>query len=226
MVDEINKSHVRPIMHQIMARLEKYGLDRILERIEDGETLKSIAQDPEIQCGRSTLSRWLYGYYKSRGETKEQAEARKIAYFHARARQAMADVEDAKDIADKETDWHMAGVVRERVKIRTWTAERWNRQIFGNQPQTVQIHIGQLHLNALRHREVPDGGLEYAVEAGEVETDDLPQYLEVDARGLPAETGGSDLSGGSPEEESERAQDPESPKETAPQNGAGSDGVA
>jgi len=77
----------------------------------------------------------------------------------ARARGSAALVESTHVIADEVvTSSEDAARARNRIGTRQWAAERFDRGTFGQQrgPMVaVQINMGQLHIDAMRKRNVP-----------------------------------------------------------------------
>ncbi len=122
--------------------MEAGGLEMICERIANGETMVKIAAD--FGENRDLLGNWLY----STPEGREMAT-------RARARSANALAEQALTIADKGTTEN-APKTRLQVETRRWLASKYDAAVYGDtRGPTVQINIGQLHIDALRqHRTI------------------------------------------------------------------------
>lgn len=127
-----------PIKRQLIARIDQIGgPEAIIERVASGETLTSIAA--ELGVSREALSGWM-----------NRDEERTIALRSARARAAEALVDQTLQIADAASPQE-AQVARLRIDTRQWIASRWNRAEYGQDKAAVEINIGSLHLDALRH---------------------------------------------------------------------------
>ena len=128
-----------PLKRQMIARVaDAGGVEVIAERVASGETLAAIAD--ELGCRRENLVRWLYS-----------DEDRATLIREARARAADALVEQTIAIADTASPAE-AQLARLRIDTRQWIASRWNRAEYGqDKTPAVQINLGSLHLDALRH---------------------------------------------------------------------------
>jgi hypothetical protein len=128
-----------PIETQMWANINKMGgVDRIVERVAEGDSLKKIAD--EIGISRSFLS-WKVNAIP--GVKERLVEARK----------ARADKwgEEAIEIADSvEADPNQINKARLRIDSRKWLAGVDDPDRFGQKQQNVNISIGGLHLDALR----------------------------------------------------------------------------
>lgn len=128
-----------PIETQMWATINKMGgVDRIVERVAEGDSLKLIAE--EIGISRSFLS-WKVNAIP--GVKERLVEARK----------ARADKwgEEAIEIADNvEADPNQINKARLRIDSRKWLAGVDDPDRFGTKQQQVNISIGGLHLDALR----------------------------------------------------------------------------
>lgn len=132
----------RPKLRAFRLRMDEIdasgGMEWFMERIADGRTMQSIAD--ELECSRGMLYLWLKCDPKRHEEFRE---ARQLsAYAHA---------ENALIMADEADNPLHSPLVRERCQHRRWMAEKANPVDFGKQngPQ-VQINIGELHLDALK----------------------------------------------------------------------------
>lgn len=129
-----------PLKRAMLAGISKLGgLNPILDRVANGETIRSIAVD--VGCSRSMLTEWLHN----------DAERRAL-YLRARATSADALAESALDIADASSE---TGTSKARLQVETrqWLAGVYDREQYGQQKPGVTVNIGQLHLDALRQRQ-------------------------------------------------------------------------
>ena len=110
-----------------ISRFEVYGLDRILERIANGETLRQLAETPELATSRPMINNWLLGAFGNEDPNSPDGQRirreRRAAYQLAKQASADVLVEDAGEILDAETDPRAAALV---------------------------INVANLHLDALR----------------------------------------------------------------------------
>lgn len=112
------------------------GIDWVCEWIEEGKTVTKMAD----HLGVSVTM--IYRYLKLNPEYKKR-------FAESRRDSAHTLVDQARDLTDDSEPAEMHKV-REQVKMRLWSAERYNREAFGQQKEsTVQVNIGQLHLNAM-----------------------------------------------------------------------------
>ncbi|MEY4863766.1 MAG: hypothetical protein RLZ51_1861 [Pseudomonadota bacterium] len=128
-----------PIETQMWAKIEKMGgIDRIIERVAEGESLKLIAE--EMGVSRSFLS-WKVN--KVPGVKERLVQARK----------SRADkwAEEAIEIADNvDPDPNQINKARLRIDSRKWLAGVDDPDRFGTKQTQVNISLGGLHLDALR----------------------------------------------------------------------------
>ena len=130
----------RPKLTAVYIKLDDYGDERLFSDLMTGLLLKDLCAALEISP--QTFHMWL------RREPKRHAIYREM-------RKALADglVEESLELIDGATNSSIS-VIRERVKVRQWLAERWNRDDYGQQQAgtVVQIGIqaGELHLTALK----------------------------------------------------------------------------
>lgn len=174
-----------PISRAAFARFEAYGLDNILERVADGETLRSLAADPQLATSRPMLNNWLLGAMGNEDPATEEGKRirreRRAAYELAKRSSADVLVEDAGEILDAESDPKAAALVKAKSDFRLWLAARRNRDSYGQQQNpALVINVGSLHLDALRkvmaaapalpapRAELPPGDAEHVIE-GEVD---------------------------------------------------------
>ena len=128
-----------PIEAQMWANIEKMGgVDRIIERVAEGDSLKAIAE--ELGISRSFLS-WKVNAIPGVKERLVQA------------RKSRADMwaEEAISIADGvDPDPNQINKARLRIDSRKWLAGVDDPDRFGTKQAQVNISIGGLHLDALR----------------------------------------------------------------------------
>lgn len=171
----------QPITAEYCKRLEAYGLERILDRIIDGEFMHTIAADPAIRVSRPFLSRWLNGtlpgsknpkvadavaerrelYDQARALhdqaleiEKQKAAERKRQYAEALELSADAIVEDGARHLEEETDPRMSQLRAAQAAFRLKLAQTRNRQKYGEPKTKVEVNIAVQHLDALRRRQV------------------------------------------------------------------------
>jgi hypothetical protein len=165
----------QPITRAAVARLEAYGLQRILDRIIDGDLLREIAADKRVNVSRPMLSRWLNGDVgdeKHPPEERDRLRAeRRALYRKARALSSETLAEDGLAALDRETDPRAAQLVRGRAEFRLKLASVYDRARFGEDKGTrVNVTVqtlGEQHLEALRRRRVEAKVAEPALPSGE-----------------------------------------------------------
>lgn len=131
------------------AKLDAYGQERIFEELMMGTTIKDL-------CDLFEASAAMFHYWIRQDPDRQRV--------YREMRLAMADglVDEALEIADNSTPQTL-GQDRERIRIRTWLAERWNRQEYGAPsaaPAGLTLNVGELHLTALKQgplNELPPG---------------------------------------------------------------------
>lgn len=113
--------------------------------VEDGGTLTDLAAAIEKRLSLAPITRYMVqGFLDTFGEKESERIVR------ARARSGHGLAERAKLDLDNATNETLA-LARERARVRTWLAEKYTRDVFGKQPDTVvAISAGSLHLAALR----------------------------------------------------------------------------
>lgn len=119
--------------------------------LESGGSLVSLAQHiadtTDLPVMRATLTRRLEDFAATDGIPLAAIEQR---LTRARTIGAMAKVEQAEQIADTATVENVQ-LARLQVHTRHWSAERFNREQFGqNKGVNVSISVGGLHLEALK----------------------------------------------------------------------------
>ena len=145
----------RPVLAQLVARIEdRGGIEWFCNEIQSGVKVAAIARE------LSTSSGQIYAWLKT-------DEDYWPAMRDARANLAHTLVDEAIEIADKSKRAD-SGVTRERVGMRKWMAERYNRKDYGqpDKQATVQVNIGQLHLRSMKkYREIEEAEIE-VIESG------------------------------------------------------------
>ena len=157
---------------------DAYGEDRIFERVADGDTIAAIQRDiwkfmldkgwdkenprpaEEDFSGRlipkTTFSRQLFYGWLKRGPKDEQGQPLRYQRNES-LRGAKADslTDQAQELLDGATLADIP-VKREQAKFRQWLAGKANPERYGEKQMSVQINMGNLHLDALRQRTVID----------------------------------------------------------------------
>lgn len=132
------------------AKLDAYGEERVIEELMTGLKVRELCEVMDISS--PMFYAWL----------KQSPERQRV---YREMRQATADglLDEMLEIADGST-MATIGVDRERIKIRQWLAERWNREDYGQQSPAagagMVFNVGELHLTALkssRMGELPAG---------------------------------------------------------------------
>jgi transposase-like protein len=127
------------------------GEDAAFEFLANGGTVAALCRT--LGVGAATFDRWL----------DKGGEARRKAYAQARARGGQSLAEQTLDIADAATPQE-AQVAKLRVDTRRWLAGKLNDEYSDKAAPLVNIDLGSLALDALRHRVVtPVNGIDKAV---------------------------------------------------------------
>lgn len=128
-----------PIEAQMWANIDKQGgVDRIIERVAEGESIKDIAAG--LGISRSFLS-WKINAIP--GVKERLVQARKV--------RADKWGEEALEIADNvEPDPNQINKAKMRIETRKWLAGVDDPDRFGTKQAQVNISLGGLHLDALR----------------------------------------------------------------------------
>ena len=123
----------------------------ILERLSQGETILGVARS--LGVSHTGFYDWV-----DRG-----GAARAAALARARTRGGQSLAEQTLDIADAATP-AMAQVAKLRVDTRRWLAGKLNDDYSDKAAPLVNIDLGSMALDALRHRSVtPVNGIDKAV---------------------------------------------------------------
>jgi hypothetical protein len=127
------------------------GEDATFEYIANGGTTSALCKILGVAV--TTFDRWI-----ERG-----GETRSAAYARARTRAAQSLAEQTIDIADAATIQEVQ-LAKLRTDNRRWLAGKLNDQYSDKQQPLVNIDLGSLALDALRHRIVkPVNGIDKAV---------------------------------------------------------------
>lgn len=140
----------RALKRRLLAEIqERGGPEYVRDYIAAGGTILDLAN--ELGCSRTYLSRHLNAHEDYRPMIEE-----------ARREQADTLAEEALQIADALADTdeisrERIAVAKERIDVRKWLATVNNPdryQVNKNTP-TITLNINQLHLDALKKRNVP-----------------------------------------------------------------------
>lgn len=157
----------KPFLRLMRDAIEEIGgEDAIHARIADGQTIREIVDELTAVSRRLSPGRFeaigkpngfsrpmFYDWVKLGPKGPDGLSDRKRRYLEARKTSAVSHVDQAQHLIDRATPGDI-GVVREQVRTRLWLAGKADREQFGEAPASVQINIGSLHLDALRHRNV------------------------------------------------------------------------
>ena len=138
--------------HADMALLSAMQVDHIVTMFEAGKSNTRICKD--LGIGRRALELWC----------EDPENAHKIT--HARARAADDLACETLEIADSSSveETHLARV---RIQTRQWIAERWKPGVYAPaRGPAVNISIGDLRLDALRHVEIVNEPPPIAINTG------------------------------------------------------------
>jgi transposase-like protein len=126
------------------------GEDAAFEFLANGGTVAALCRT--LGVGAATFDRWL-----DRG-----GETRRKSYAQARARGGQSLAEQTIEIADAATPQE-AQVAKLRVDTRRWLAGKLNDTYSDKAAPLVNIDLGSMALDALRHRSVtPVNGIDKA----------------------------------------------------------------
>lgn len=132
-----------PKWHELERQVEiAGGWESVTDAIADGATLRLLAAKFKVSRG------WFWRVLCSDPERKKR-------YQEALVERSEAMVEEAVEIVDNADDQSPAGVQKAklRAELRQWLAAVDNaRYRRANAQASVQVNIGQLHLDALRWR--------------------------------------------------------------------------
>lgn len=141
----------RPKLQELSARIERLGGDDyVFDRIAGGDPIGTIAKDLGVSRP------YMYTWRDQKPE--ELAAERKARWEKAIELSADAKEEEGAEILDDLARKDLVTspevqLATSRAKYRQWQAETRNRTKFGGeQGVTVNVNLGQLHLDALRAR--------------------------------------------------------------------------
>ena len=117
------------------------GEDAVIEYIANGGTTSALCKSLGVAV--TTFDRWI-----DRG-----GETRRSAYARARTRSAQSLAEQTIDIADTATIQEVQ-LAKLRCDRRAWLAGKLNDDYSDKPAPLVNIDLGSLALDALRHRSV------------------------------------------------------------------------
>ena len=155
------RARSRAVLENLTQRGEKdelTALEYVAQRVVDGGTVLEVAE--EVQKDLKMTPAVSYGMVmRALGITNSAKEVDAVM-TEARRKGAYAKVEKAERIADDvATDKDAIAKAKLRAEVRMWSAERTNRDTFGSaKAPTVQINIGDLHIDALRRLQPNEAG--------------------------------------------------------------------
>src|SRR6185437_7782321 len=134
------------------------GLDYVCSWLADGKTVQQLADHLSTLAGEPVHRGWLTPVLQGLAPNAVQR------MNDARRASAHALVEDAQAIVDTAAvDPSREGIAAAKVQadLRTWRAARYDRETFGEKAtHSVEISLGQLHLDALRQRSARHADIE------------------------------------------------------------------
>jgi len=154
---------VQALESRVRAELDEGAtvLDYVCGWLEGGDTMvalgRDLAEELNTKIPKNLLHNYLRSKYGEEGETR---------LAHARSVGATMMVDEAREIIDDADDSSREKLQHAQMKanMRTWTAERFNRSLYGQPKQgSVTINVGHLHLDALRQRAAAANPLERAI---------------------------------------------------------------
>lgn len=132
----------QPMRRALEKKIDELGgIEFVSAHIAQGMTIGRLAEF--IECSRPMLSFWI-----------NQTEERKEAVLRAKKFKAEKLAEEALEIADQADEASNGGVNKARlqVDVRKWMAAKLDPDEYGDkQGPQVNISIGDLHLQALKH---------------------------------------------------------------------------
>jgi len=130
------------IRREIWKRLDAYGEERVMEDLACGD-LNVVTLAETMDISPQMFYTWL-----------RQSKERHRVYKEMRAAMADGLLDEMLEIADG-SDASSIAQDRERIRVRQWLAERWNREEYGAPAAAgvnVLLSVGELHLTALKSR--------------------------------------------------------------------------
>lgn len=145
--DELEKRTKAAFEPEVGDEVQPTTLDFVCYWIESGRTMKALAKELEdclpFDVDYGFLMRHLYKIYGD-STVDQRIDA-------ARTKSADVYAEESLDITDERAQTPMdVNRNASRARSRQWLAEKWNAGKYGQKAVTVQVSIGELHLNALR----------------------------------------------------------------------------
>ena len=134
-----------PKRRKDVAFLNSMPEEMILSMVECGKSIADICVS--LGISKRALDQWI----------DENDMGAMITRARARAADLMAcdtiTIADGMDVQNPQRDV-------QRIRTRQWLAERWDQKTYGLQKaQQVNINIGSMRMDALRHAEVIDAEL-------------------------------------------------------------------
>jgi hypothetical protein len=139
------------------------GAQRLVDALAAGETLSTLAK--HYGCTRGAITRFIASLSPAEQTAIEEANRdgtsalaeQTIAIADAAALEMRTLTKPMYVEGEYITDLVDAGAIlkaeTERIKTRQWFAERKNAEMWGGKVNTaVQVNIGSIYLDALRHR--------------------------------------------------------------------------
>jgi len=150
----------RPKQRRIISLLERLASEELDDEpsalayacawLSDGKTVQALADHLTNLAGEPVHRGWLTPVLLKLAPNAEQQ------MNEARRRSSHALVEDAQAIVDTAAaEPTREGIAAAKVQadIRTWRAARYDRDTFGDKAtHSVELSLGDLHLDALRQR--------------------------------------------------------------------------
>jgi hypothetical protein len=131
-----------PMRRALEKKIEEMGgIEFVTAHIAQGMTIGRLAEF--IECSRPMLSFWI-----------NHTEERRTAVINARKLKAEKLAEEALEIADQVDESSNSGVNKARLQVdtRKWMASKLDPENYGDTAKTqVNINLGDLHLQALKH---------------------------------------------------------------------------
>jgi len=164
------KSNMRVLEEAIEAA---GGEETVFDRIASGEMLINLADD--FGVSRGLLYKWI-------GQTEKRRERLR----EARQMSASVLADEARDILETSTKSTIP-VDRERARLRTWLAERFDRKTFGEKKDdvNVEVNIGLMHIQAMKRFRILE---EQRIDEGNAEVLPHPDSRRLPPQGKPATT--------------------------------------
>lgn len=163
----------QPIKRALIAELERRGkledpplsgLDYVCEWVAGGQTMRDLVRDVNVttKLDLNLDTTLLSSYVNATKEGKQKMIQARAAAAHILAEQGMEILDDADEDRDA------IAKAKGRAEYRRWLAGAWNREAYGQQQAqvSVNVNLAQLHIDAMRKREIPVVAPQPALEAG------------------------------------------------------------